>query len=442
MLDVSHFHDVVMLTELEEHDERFSRRVGVRLGELSAVGGALAVASPIMGALSGIRVLDVGLLVQGPQAAALLADLGAEVIKVELPGFGDQARWIPATYGHRHSGYYVACNRGKRGVTIDLRMPSGRDVFLRLADTSDVVISNFKPGTMDSWGVGYADTSARNPRIVYGMGSAFGSLGPDADREGADLAGQAAGGLVSTTGVDDGDPTTVGATIADHMSSQHLAAGVLAALFARERTGRGQLVEVSLLGGQIWAQASEYTSYFLSGKVPGRANGGHPLINGSYGMVPTKDGWIAIVGVTAPVRAAFAEAIGLPNLWDDPRFESPIITEPRKRELLALLATAFVQRTTAEWCSVLRSVGVRYAPVRDYAEVAADPQVWDNGYLVKGSHPTLGEVTMVGSPLRMSDTPTTPSIVAPELGQHTEEVLLELGYEWETIAELRAEGAI
>ena len=193
---------------------------------------------------------------------------------------------------------------------------------------------------------------------------------------------------------------------------------------------------------QIWAQASEYTAYFLSGQVPGRANGGHPLINGTYGMVQTRDGWLAIVGTPGPARQALADAVGLPALFEDPRFAPPLLTQANKIELLAVLSKQFVKRNTAEWSEILRLIGVRYAPVRDYAAVADDPQVWENGYLVKVNHPTLGLVTMVGSPLRMSGTPTEPGQVAPELGQHTEEILLELGYTWEEIAELEAHAAI
>lgn len=395
-----------------------------------------------MGALDGIRVLEVGLLVQGPQATALLHDMGADVIKVELPYIGDQSRWIVPKPGMADSGYFWGCNRGKRSITLDLRNPAGRDVFLRLAQQADVVVSNFKPGTMDDWGVGYDKLVEANPNVIYGTGSAFGPIGPDALREGADIAGQASGGLISTTGRDGGEPTPVGATVADHIASQHLAAGLLAALFSRERTGKGQRVDVSLLGGQIWAQASEYTSYFLSGEIPGRSNGGHPLINGAYGIVPTADGWLAIVGVPGPFRQAFADAIGLPELFQDPRFAPPLLTQTDKISLLRELGTVFPNRTTADWMQTLRSIGVRYAPVRDYAEVAADPQVWENGYLTKTQHPTRGEMTTVGTPIRMSETPLVPGTIAPELGQHTEEVLLEAGYDWDAIADLREAGAI
>ena len=395
-----------------------------------------------MGALDGIRVVEIGLLVQGPQAAGLFCDMGATVFKVELPGFGDQARWIPSAPSDPRSGYFLALNRGKRSITIDLHKPEGVEVFCRLVDSADVLISNFKPGTLDEWGVGYDTLAKRNPRLVYATGSAFGPIGPDALLEGADMAGQAAGGLIATTGRDGGEPTPVGVTIADHMASQHLAAGILGALIARSRTGRGQRVDVSLLGGAIWAQASEITSFNLSGEVPGRANRSHPLINGAYGILKTSDGHIALVGVPPQHRATFAQAIGKPDLWDlDPRFAIPWLSPEAKQALLDILETIFVTKTTQEWCEILRPC-TRFAPVRGYPEIVADPQTYENGYLLKADHPTYGPMTLVGTPIRMSDTPIEVAIVAPELGEHTEEILLELGYDWDQIAALRDSASI
>jgi len=395
-----------------------------------------------MGALDGIRVLDAGLLVQGPQAAALMADMGAEVIKVELPGFGDQSRWIPVNIADRRAPYYIALNRGKRSVSVDLRKPDGREIFLRLAETADVVISNFKGGTMDEWGLSYEEVSARNPRIIYATGTVFGPTGPDAAREGADLAGQAAGGLISTTGVNGGQPTPVGVTIADFIASQSMANGILAALIARGKTGRGQRVDVSLVGSQIWAQASEYASFGLSGEQPGRSNYGHPLIHAAYFIVPTKDGWIALIGVPLPLRPAFYECINRPDLATDERFTPGLYTPEVKAQLHAELSQTFPQHTTAEWCSILAKAGQRYAPVRGYADVMADPQMWENGYLSVLQHPEWGDVRMPGVPIRMSDTPLVPGSTIAELGQDTELVLMDLGYEWEQIEAFRASGAI
>jgi crotonobetainyl-CoA:carnitine CoA-transferase CaiB-like acyl-CoA transferase len=394
------------------------------------------------GALSGVVVLDVGMLIQGPQAAALLSDMGADVIKVELPEVGDQARWVPISGTDSRSAYFEACNRGKRSITLDLRTDGGREAFLRLVARSDVVISNFRPGTIERWELGYDVLSAVNPRVICAAGSAFGPTGADAAREGADLSGQAAGGLISTTGLDDGEPTPVGAAIGDHLGAQSIAIGVLAGLVARQRTGRGQVIESSLLGSQIWAQASEYTYYLLTGRVPGRANRSNPLVSALTGIFPASDGWIAIAGVPGPRRRAFFEAIGHPELAGEPRFDAVHLASGDKRELFAVIDAALRRHSRGYWEKVFREVGVRYAAVRDYAEVVADDQAWVNGYFARPPGYPDGADAVVGTPIRFSDTPSRPGTKAPELGQHTEEILLELGYTWPDIASLRTAGAI
>jgi crotonobetainyl-CoA:carnitine CoA-transferase CaiB-like acyl-CoA transferase len=384
--------------------------------------------------------VEVGLLVQGPQAALLLGDWGADVVKVELPGIGDQARWLPAAPGVRESAYFAGCNRGKRSVTVDLRTPEGREIFLRLGEWADVVISNFAPGTMERWGLSYEDLAARNPRLVYAVSSTFGHRGPDAEREGADLAAQAVGGLISTVGRTGDRPTPVGITIADHIGAQNLAAGVLAALFHRERSGRGQRVETSLLGGQIWAQASEITACLITGRPAGRSEGGHPLVPGLYGVFSTADGAIAIVGVTGQLRQKFFQLIEAPHLSDE--FPEPLYWQDDKARLFPQVDEAMSRRTTAQWVEVLRTAGIRYAPVHDHADVVADRNAWDNEYLVKVPGADGRAVTVVASPVRFSETPSQPSPTAPELGQHTEEVLVDLGYTWDEISALRDSAAI
>lgn len=390
-----------------------------------------------MGALEGIRVVDVGLLVQGPQAGQTLRDLGAEVIKVELPGLGDMARWIPISMEDLRTPYFEACNRGKRSITIDLRITEGANIFRKLVDTADVLVANFKPGTLEAWGLSYEALSKSNPGLIYAMGSTFGPEGKGADREGADLAGQAAGGLISTTGSDGEPPTPVGATIADHIGSMNMTVGILAALFSRNATGKGQRVDVSLLGGQIYAQASEYTAYLMTGEVPGRSNGGHPLLPMAYGVLETADGYIALVGVLPDKRQALYEAAGVPELIEDERFAPIIYTTEIRQELFRLLADGFKAKTTDEWAAILDRMEVRYAPVNDYEQAASDPLVTTNKYIVELEDFNGETRRVVGSPIKMSDTPTSPSASAPELGQHTEEILLDLGYSWEQIGELR-----
>lgn len=395
-----------------------------------------------MGALDGVRVLDLSTFVQGPQAAQMLADLGADVVKIEMPRVGDGARSLVLSPQDRRSAWFFALNRGKRSVTLDLHTEGGRTALRRLVATADILLSNFKPGTMEAWGLGYAAMAAINPRLIYATGSTFGALGPEAQREGADIVGQAAGGIISANGEDGTFPTPVGAVIADHCAAQNMTTAILAALYARERTGRGQHVEVSLLGGQVWAQAPELTHYFLSGTMAGRGGRGHPTLRGGLWRVfATADGYIALAGAGGSLWPGFCRAIARPDLIDDPRFRDRAIAPDDHAELIAIVSEIFRTRTTSEWCERLKAEAQRFAPVQTHAQLAADPQVWANGYLVEGEHPEWGRIIILGNPIRMSATPVRSFVTSPELGQHTEEVLREAGFTWDEITALRQQGA-
>ncbi len=396
----------------------------------------------VSGALDGVKVIDLSTLVQGPQAAAMLHDLGAEVIKVELPGIGDLARVVAPLAEFGHSAVFVANNRGKRSITLDLRTPQGKEVLERMVAEADVLLSNFKPGTLDDWGLGFEHLATINPRLIWAAASYLGPVGPDAQREGADMVGQASGGIISTTGDDDGPMTPIGTLVADHCGAQNLTSGILAALYARERTGRGQRVDVSLLGGQIWLQAMEYTHLLMTGEMAGRSNGGHPLVYALYGIFPTADGYIAIAGCPEHLWPGMCRAVERPDLLHHPRFGKYFVTPEIKAELRVEFNAIFAQRTTAEWCERLGAEGQRFGAVRSHADVAADPQTAANNYIVEVDHPAWGKIRMVGAPITMSDTPTRWGVEAPELGQHTEEILLELGYDWDQIGELRDAGAL
>ena len=394
------------------------------------------------GALQGIKVIEVGLLIQGPQAAALLADMGADVIKVELPAIGDQGRYIFLGDGDLRSAIFIGCNRGKRGLPLDLRHEQGANIFKKLTETADIVISNFKPGTLDEWGLGYEDLAAINPRIIWAAGSTFGPVGPDAAREGADLAGQSAGGLISTTGSDGDPPTPVGAFIADHIGSLNMVSGILAALHSRHESGHGQRIEVSLVGGQIWAQATEYTHYLLTGNIPGRSNFGHPLIPAAYRIFQTADGWIGLIGLSAEAKDVFFALVGRPEMAMDPRFDALLLSPEELKSLVGALEPIFLERTTDEWCELLQEAGARFAPVRNYAEVVADECVWENDYFVEVKDAAGQSQRVVGTPIRMSETPLQPSAIAPDLGQHSEEILKEAGYSAADIEEFRTAGTV
>ena len=394
------------------------------------------------GPLNDIRVLDVSILVQGPQAGAMLSNMGADVIKIELPEVGDHSRSLPISADDPRPAFYIGCNRGKRGLTLDLRKTAGADVFRKLAATADVVISNFVTGTLDGWGLGYEALAEINPGIVWAAGSAFGPIGPDARKKGADLAGQAAGGLISTIGRDGDPPSPVGVAVADHMGSLNLVAGILAALHARHQTGRGQRVEVSLLGSQIWAQASEYTASLLTGKPTGRANYGHSLLVPTYRIFPTADGWLAILSVGPDSFDAFCIALGHPELAVDERFKPELITPESHGILAGELLKILRTRTTAEWCEALRDVDVRHAPVRNHNQVIDDPGAWENGYFAEVEHADGSTERVVGVPIRMSATPLKPGVAAPQLGEHSTEILLQAGYMEDEINALRETGVV
>ncbi len=394
------------------------------------------------GALAGIRVLDFSIIVQGPQCAAMLADLGADVVKVERRDYGDAARLIPISDDDPRSADFFACNRGKRSVGLDFTNPMGLQVALRLIQSADVMISGFAPGVMERLGLGYGVCSAVNPRLIYATASGLGAQGPDAYRKGVDLVGQAAGGLIRTTGQDGEFPTPAGAVIADSAGGMSVAIGVLTALFHRERTGLGQRVDGSLLGGQIWLQASELSFYLMGGRNSERANRGHAFIPAIYRVFATMDGHLVIAGVSPREREGFFRALDRPGLVSDPRFSSPMGFGANLTNIFEALEPIFRERTTAEWVERLGKENQRFAPVNDYRAVAEYEQAYANGYLRRVEHPEFGPMSIVGNPVALSETPAEPGVAAPELGQHTEEVLLEAGYSRDDLEELRANGVI
>ncbi len=394
-----------------------------------------------MGALSGYRVLDLSILVQGPQAAAMLHDLGAEVTKIELPEVGDLGRWLTVAIDDDRSPYVEANNRGKRSVTLDLRTAGGKRALMRLVEAVDILIHNFVPGTVEEWGIDYDALKKINPSLIYAAGSTFGPEGPNSQREGADMVGQAEGGIVSVTGHDDGHPTIVGAVIGDHFGAQNLITGILAALVHRERTGVGQRVDVSLVGSAIFAQSSEMTYTMLSGKSPGRPNNNHPILRGLVHRCPTSDGYIYLLGIPEHLWNDFALCLDREDLVDDPRFATLVPALEDVETLRAIIDDVFPSRTTEEWEQRLRSAGQRYGRVKTYEEVVSDDTNLANGYIVQVEHPTYGSISVVGNPIGMSETPTRVGVVAPELGEHTEEVLLEAGFSWEEIDQMRTDGA-
>ncbi len=395
------------------------------------------------GALDGIRVLDMTIWQQGTSASAMLADLGADVIKIEEPSGGDPGRglWRVEKAGGL-SGYFQALNRGKRSIALDLKRAEGLEAFLRLAKTADVFLTNFRPGVCERLGIGYAGVAKVNPRIIYACASGYGRAGPDA-RDGCfDILGQARGGLMAVTGEPDGYPKNAGAPIADQVGGMLAAFGILAALLHRERTGEGQEVDVSLLGSVMALQSFNITSYLLSDELPKRfpRAGNSPFWNVYRGS----DGkHFALAMLLNRGWRETCEAIGQPELERDERFahyRDRVLTNAA--ELIAIFDGAFATRPANEWVRMLNERGVFCARIQDYEEIARDPQVLANGYIVDVPREGAPPVRMVSTPVQLSKTPAQIQGVAPELGQHTEAVLLEAGYTWEEIEALRATGAI
>ena len=389
------------------------------------------------GPLAGVRVLDFTRYQQGPYATSLLADMGADVLKVEGRQDGEYGRQTERDQAG-FSAYFESYNRGKRSITLDIRCPQGREVVEKLVPAMDVVVENFRPGYMERVGLGYESLKRLNPRIIYAAASAFGPKGPLAQRPGYDHIAQAVSGLMIEQGGGPGhepQPALPGA--ADQVSAMLFAFGIASALVARERTGEGQRVDVSLLGSMVAFQGRQITRFLYTGKQ-GRARFRRSPVYSHYRAV---DGWVAIAAQDPKRWEPLCRALGHPELAVDSRFAGPWDRHAHAEELETELEAIFAERPVAEWMERLLAEDVPSGPVNDYrayledADLAA--QVEANGYFATVDHPNLGGLRTAGIPVQMSGTPADPARPAPELGQHTEEVLLELGYSWEQIEGLK-----
>jgi len=405
------------------------------------------------GPLAGIKVLDLTRVLAGPWATQLLADLGAEVIKVEHPRGGDETRhWGPpflaATGGTLppQSAYFLAANRGKRSIAIDLASGEGQRIVCALAARSDIVVENFKVGTLVRYGLGYADLSAINPRLVYCSISAFGQDGSRKDEPGYDAMIQATGGLMSITGVPDGEPGAgpqkVGVAVADLMAGMYASSGILAALSHRDRTGAGQHIDVALFDTQLAWLANQALNYLVGGEAPRRHGTAHPNIV-PYQAFATRDGHLMLAVGNDRQFASFAEAAGVAGLASDPRYASNAQRVRNRASVVAAIAEVMRRATTEEWIARLGAAGVPCGPINDIAEAFAESQVTERGLRIGTEHPAFGTVPGVRNPLRFSLTQLAFDRAPPVLGEHTDEVLREeLGASATEIARLRALGVI
>ncbi|MCW2100669.1 UNVERIFIED_ORG: crotonobetainyl-CoA:carnitine CoA-transferase CaiB-like acyl-CoA transferase [Pseudomonas psychrophila] len=386
-----------------------------------------------MGALSHLRVLDLSRVLAGPWAGQILADLGAEVIKVERPGNGDDTRaWGPPflkdVYGEStgEAAYYLSANRNKQSVTIDFTKPEGQRLVRELAAKSDILIENFKVGGLEAYGLDYASLKEVNPQLIYCSITGFGQTGPYAKRAGYDFMIQGLGGLMSLTGRPEGEegagPVKVGVALTDILTGLYATVAILAALAHRQHDGGGQHIDMALLDVQVACLANQAMNYLTTGVSPKRLGNAHPNIV-PYQDFPTADGdFILTVGNDSQFRK-FAEVAGQPGWADDPRFVSNKQRVANRAVLVPLIRQATVFKTTAQWVEQLEAVGVPCGPINEMAQVFADPQVQARGLAFELPHVLAGLVPQVGSPIRLSETPVEYRRAPPLLGEHTQEVL-------------------
>ena len=393
------------------------------------------------GPLTGLTVLDLTRVLSGPYCTMVLADLGARVIKVEQPGTGDDTRhWGPPFVGDE-SAYFLSINRNKESVCLDFKHPEGRGVLERLLDRTDVIAENFKPGTLDRAGFGWDAVHGRWPRVIYASISGYGQTGPRRNEPGYDAVIQAEGGLMSVTGDGEGPAYRLGVAISDIVAGLFAAQGIMAALFARERTGVAQRVDIGMLDATAALLTYQAGNYFATGKAPQRLGNRHPTI-APYETFRTSDGEIVIAVGNDAIWRRFCPAIGRPELAEDPRFRTNRDRLSNYGELRAALDAVLVTRTRADWTGRFHSASVPCGSVRDVAEVLADPHLHAREMVGTLDHPTVGPTRVMGTPIKLSETPGTLRTPPPTLGQHTTAVLEELGYDQEMIASLKAAGAI
>jgi len=392
-------------------------------------------------ALEDVTVLDLSHALAGPFATTMLADYGANVIKIEPPE-GEMARaWGPPFYG-RETAYFVNLNRNKKSVTIDLKHPDGKALFFRLLDTADVVVENLRVGTVAKLGIDYARARERQPRVIFCSISGFGQDGPYRDRAALDLIVQAESGMMSITGEPGGRGVRCGVSIADITAGMYAAFGILAALHARQTTGRGQFLDVSMLEGQLGILSGMVGAYLADGIVPGPLGTAYGALL-PYQTFRTKTRDLAIGIGSDKLWRSFCPLIGLPQIADDPRYVTNAARNANRPSLVATLQDAFLTKTYEEWEAILLPAGIPMGAINTIDNVIAHPQVAARGALVDCTHPVAGTIQMVGPPVRMSETPGSVRLPAPLLGEHTDEVLRErLGLDADEIARLRDAGAI
>lgn len=392
-------------------------------------------------ALEGIRVLDLTRVLAGPFATMILADMGAEVIKIEMPNIGDDSRQF-GPYINEESAYFMSINRNKKSITMNLKVKESKDIFLDMVKDADIVVENYRPGTMEKLGLGYEVLKEVNPKIIYAATSGFGHTGPYSKRAAYDAVVQAMGGIMSITGEAGGRPTRVGPSIGDITAGLYTAIGILAAFNYRNKTGIGQKVDVAMLDSQVSILENAVARYLVTGVNP------TPIGNRHSSIVPfesfqTLDGDIMIAAGNDVLWKKLCEAIGKKEFAEDERFVTNPLRAKHYDELRPLLAEDFIKKTTKEWLGILDDFGVPNGPINNIEQVINDPQVIARDMIVEVDHPKTGKIKTIGVPIKMSETQGSIRFPAPILGEHTEEILKNMvNLTDEQIKVLREKGGI
>ena len=372
-------------------------------------------------ALSDVTVIDLSRVLAGPYCTMILGDLGATVIKVEQPGKGDDTRAFGPPYIAGESAYYLGLNRNKYSILVDFAKPEGIERLLKLIGTAAVLVENFRPGTLEKWGLGYEALKAINPGLIYCSISGYGQTGPYAQRPGYDFVAQAESGIMAVTGEIDGEPQRVGSPVGDVSAAMFAAMSILAALRVRDRTGKGQYIDISLLETTMSMLSNVASNHLISGEEAPRYGNGHPNIV-PYQAFRTRDGHVVVSCGNDRLYLALCRLLGREDLASDPRFATNPQRVSNRNELVPILQEAFLARTTNEWLPELRAAGIPCGPINSVAQIFSDPHVQARGYVWECDHPTAGKIKLAGSPIHLSETPARLYKAPPLLGEDDEKV--------------------